>query len=46
MAIPVAEFQRDTKLERFWAKNQLSSQMKLPNLENWIDGELSKSTKI
>ena len=31
---------RDTKLERFMAKNQLS------NFENWSNGELSKSTKI
>jgi hypothetical protein len=33
---------RDTKLERFLAKNQL----KLPNFENWSNEELSKSTNI
>ena len=35
----------DTKLERFLPKNQLT-QRKLLNFEFWIDGELSKSTKI
>ena len=36
---------RDTKLERFLAKINCI-QMKLPNFENWSNGELSKSTKI
>ena len=30
---------RDTKLERFWAKNQL----KLPNFDNWSNGKVSKN---
>ena len=32
---------RDTKLERFLAKNQYAKR-KLLNLENWSSGELSK----
>ena len=32
---------RDTKLERFLAKNQLYSN-EIPNFENWSNGELSK----
>jgi TnpA family transposase len=32
---------RDTKLERFLAKNQ-HTQRKLLNFENWSNGELSK----
>ena len=35
----------DTKLERFWPKNQ-HTQRKLLNFEFWINGELSKSAKI
>ena len=36
---------RDTKLERFLAKNQLYSN-EITNFENWSNGELSKSTNI
>ena len=36
---------RDTKLERFFPKNQ-HTQRKLLNFEFWINGELSKSAKI
>ena len=32
---------RDTKLERFWLKFNCD-QMKLPNFDNWSNGELSK----
>ena len=32
---------RDTKLERFWAKNQHANR-KLLNFENWSSGKLSK----
>ena len=34
-----------TKLERFLAKNQ-NTQRKLLNVENWVNGEVSKSAKI
>ena len=34
-----------TKLERFLPKNQ-HTQRKLLNFENWVNGEVSKSTKI
>ena len=35
---------RDTELEKFVAKNQPTAcrQMKLPNFDSWIIGELSK----
>ena len=46
MVIPVMEFQvRDTKLERFLPKNQLT-QRKVMNTENWCSGEVSESAKI
>ena len=46
MAMQVVEYSREGyKFERFLAKNQLQSK-KLPNLENWSSGELSKSAKI
>ena len=38
-------FNRGTKLERFSPKNQ-HSQRKLLNLENWFNGEASKSVHI
>ena len=42
MAIRVVEFSNwGTKLERFLNKNQ-HTQRKLLNLENWVNGELSK----
>ena len=34
-----------TKLERFLSKNQ-HTQRKILNFENWVNGEVSKSTKI
>ena len=36
---------RDTKLVRFLHKNQ-HTQRELLNLENWINGKVSKSAKI
>ena len=43
MAIPVVEFSREvyTIREGFWLKINCS-QMKLPNFDNWSNGELSK----
>ena len=34
------------KLERFLPKNQHSTQRKLLNFENWVDGKVSESAKV
>ena len=45
MAIRVVEFSNGgTKVERVLPKNQ-HTQRKLLNLENWVNGEVSKSAK-
>ena len=46
MAIRVVEFSNGgTKLERFLPKNQ-HTQRKLLNIENWVNGEVSKVPKV
>jgi len=46
MAIPVVEFSRKGYKIRKVFGQKSTSQMKLPNSENWSSGELSKSVKI
>ena len=41
MAIPVVEFSKIQKLEKFLDKNQ-HTQRKSLNIDNWCRGELSK----
>jgi hypothetical protein len=48
MAIPVVKFSREGYKIRevFWLEIINFIQMKLPNLETWSSGEVSKSAKV
>ena len=43
MAIPVVEFSREGyKIRKVFGSKSTAVKMKLPNFDNWINGELSK----